>query len=931
MSKQKRIIIIDGNALIHRSFHALPPTLSTKEGVPVNAVYGFTSFLLKSITDLEPDYIVLTLDKKGPTFRHKEYKEYKAKRIKAPQELYDQIPLVKNVAKAFDIPIFEMTGYEADDLIGSIVQKLNNESSKTKEHLEKMIITGDMDTLQLIGPYTKVYTMSRGLSDTVIYDSNKVEEKYGLRPDQIIDYKALRGDPSDNIPGVPGIGDKTAVDLLQLFGNLENIYKYLDKHPEAKEIKERTARLLKENKDNALLSKSLATIKLNVDFKFKLEEAEFKSINIDKITKVFKDLEFKTLLPRVEKLKKSKNSNYKPENIDKFARNEKEFKYKLVNSEEDFKAFLQELKKQKEFTFDTEADSLDVFSATLLGISFSFKEKEAYYVNINSSAKSFDLFSNQENNNKWLEELKPIFNDEKIGKIGHNVKFDLRLMKAQGVEVKGLIFDTKIAAYLINPGNRQHSLDALTENELGWEKIDSDDLVGKGKNKISYGDVDLEKMSLYSCEDADCTNRLIPILKKQLKNYKLEKLYYDIELPLIEVLADMEDNGIYLDKDKLEKIAKKVNKEINDITKEVYKLANKEFNINSPKQLQEIIFKELDIPTQNIKKTKTGYSTAFDELEKLKHEHPIILHIQEYRELYKLKTTYIDALPELINPLTNRLHTHFNQTITATGRLSSTNPNLQNIPVRHELGKEIRQAFSAKNDYSLLALDYSQIELRLAAEMSQDKTLIKAFKNNQDIHRATAAAINQVEEKDVSAKMRQEAKAVNFGILYGQGPHGLSQNADIPYARAKDFIDKYFQIYEGVKKYIDDTIEFAKKESYVLTMFGRRRLIPEINSEIALVKKAAERTAVNTPIQGSAADIIKMAMNTVYSRYKDRDDIKMLLQVHDELIFSVKKDKLETYAQEIKEIMENVCKLSIPLIADIKTGKSWGDLKKLEL
>jgi DNA polymerase-1 len=931
MSKQKRIIIIDGNALIHRSFHALPPTLSTKEGVPVNAVYGFTSFLLKSITDLEPDYIVLTLDKKGPTFRHKEYKEYKAKRVKAPQELYDQIPLVKNVAKAFGIPIFEMTGYEADDLIGSIVQKLNNESSKTKEHLEKMIITGDMDTLQLIGPYTKVYTMSRGLSDTVIYDSNKVEEKYGLRPDQIIDYKALRGDPSDNIPGVPGIGDKTAVDLLQLFGNLENIYKYLDKHPEAKEIKERTARLLKENKDNALLSKSLATIKLNVDFKFKLEEAEFKSINIDKITKVFKDLEFKTLLPRVEKLKKSKNSNYKPENIDKFARNEKEFKYKLVNSEEDFKAFLQELKKQKEFTFDTEADSLDVFSATLLGISFSFKEKEAYYVNINSSAKSFDLFSNQENNNKWLEELKPIFNDEKIGKIGHNVKFDLRLMKAQGVEVKGLIFDTKIAAYLINPGNRQHSLDALTENELGWEKIDSDDLVGKGKNKISYGDVDLEKMSLYSCEDADCTNRLIPILKKQLKNYKLEKLYYDIELPLIEVLADMEDNGIYLDKDKLEKIAKKVNKEINDITKEVYKLANKEFNINSPKQLQEIIFKELDIPTQNIKKTKTGYSTAFDELEKLKHEHPIILHIQEYRELYKLKTTYIDALPELINPLTNRLHTHFNQTITATGRLSSTNPNLQNIPVRHELGKEIRQAFSAKNDYSLLALDYSQIELRLAAEMSQDKTLIKAFKNNQDIHRATAAAINQVEEKDVSAKMRQEAKAVNFGILYGQGPHGLSQNADIPYARAKDFIDKYFQIYEGVKKYIDDTIEFAKKESYVLTMFGRRRLIPEINSEIALVKKAAERTAVNTPIQGSAADIIKMAMNTVYSRYKDRDDIKMLLQVHDELIFSVKKDKLETYAQEIKEIMENVCKLSIPLIADIKTGKSWGDLKKLEL
>jgi len=931
MAKQKRIIIIDGNAVIHRSFHALPPTLSTKNGTPINAVYGFTSFLLKSITDLNPHYIILTLDKKGPTFRHEEYKEYKAKRVKAPQELYDQIPLVKKVAKAFNIPIFEMRGYEADDLIGSIVNKLNDSGSKTKEHLEKMVITGDMDTLQLVGPYTKVYTMSRGLSDTVIYDSNKVEEKYGLRPDQIIDYKALRGDPSDNIPGVPGIGDKTAVDLLQLFGNLENIYKYLEKHPEAKEIKVRTAKLLKENKDKAILSKSLATIKLDIDLKFKLEEAEFKNIDIEKITKVFKDLEFKTLLTRVEKLKKNKNSDYKPENVDKFARNEKELKYRLVNTEEDFKAFLKELNKQKEFTFDTEADSLDVFSATLLGISFSWKEKEAYYVNINSSAKNFDLFSNQENNNKWLEKLKPIFNDKKIGKIGHNVKFDLRLMRAQGVEVKGLNFDTKIAAYLINPGNRQHSLDALTENELDWEKIDSEDLVGKGKNKISYGDVDLKKMSLYSCEDADCTNRLIPILKKQLKKYNLEKLYYDVELPLIEVLANMEDNGIYLDRDKLDKIAKKVNKEINDITKEIYKLADKEFNINSPKQLQEIIFKDLDIPTQNIKKTKTGYSTAFDELEKLKQEHPIILHIQEYRELYKLKTTYIDALPELINPKTNRLHTHFNQTVTATGRLSSTAPNLQNIPVKHELGKEIRQAFTAKENYSLVALDYSQIELRLAAEMSQDKTLVNAFKNNQDIHRATAAAINQIEEKDVSAKMRQEAKAVNFGILYGQGPHGLSQNADIPYARAKDFIDKYFQIYSGVKQYIEDTIEFTKKESYVTTMFGRRRLIPEINSEIGLVKKAAERTAINTPIQGTAADIIKMAMNIVHNKYKDKDDVKMLLQVHDELIFSIKNDKIETYAKEIKEIMENVCKLSIPLIAEIKTGASWGDLKKLEI
>ena len=931
MNKQKRIIIIDGNAVIHRSFHALPPGLKTKDDTPINAVYGFTSFLLKSIADLEPDYIILTLDKKGKTFRHEEYKEYKAKRVKAPQELYDQIPLVKKVAQAFNIPIFEMTGFEADDIIGSLVYQLNQGGSNTKEHLEKMIITGDMDTLQLVGPYTKVYTMSRGLSDTIIYDANRVEEKYGLRPDQIIDYKALRGDPSDNIPGVPGIGDKTAVDLLQLFDSLENIYKYLNKNPEAEEIKERTAKLLKDNEDKALLSKKLATIKLDVNIDFDLKKAEFKEIDKEKISKTFKDLEFKTLLPRLDNLKATKKSKNKEKEIDKFARNKQEFNYKLVNTEEDFKDFLKKLKKQKQFTFDTEADSLDVFSATLLGISFSWQEKEAYYLNINSGPKTFNLFSKQNENNSWLKQLKPIFEDGKIAKVGHNVKFDIRLMKAQGIEVKGLSFDTKIAAYLINPGNRQHNLDSLTENELGFEKISSEDLVGKGKNKLKYNEVELEKMSLYSCEDADCTNRLINILQKQLKKYNLEKLYYDIELPLIEVLANMENNGIYLDRDKLEKISKKVNKEINDITKEIYKLADKEFNINSPKQLQEIIFKELNIPTKNIKKTKTGYSTAFDELEKLKYEHPIILHIQEYRELYKLKTTYIDALPELINKETGRLHTHFNQTITATGRLSSTSPNLQNIPIRHELGKEIRQAFTVENDYSLVALDYSQIELRLAAEMSQDKTLTEAFLKNKDIHKATAAAINQIKEKEVNDKMRQEAKAVNFGILYGQGPHGLSQNADISYAQAKDFIDKYFDIHQGIKAYIEDTIKFAQEESYVKTMFGRKRFIPEINSEIALVRKAAERTAINTPIQGTAADIIKLAMNKVYEKYKNKDDIKILLQVHDELIFTIKKDKVNKYAQEIKDIMENVCKLKVPIIADIKTGKSWGDLKKMEL
>ena len=950
MSK-KKLVIIDGNALIHRSFHALPPTLTTKNGQIVNAVYGFTSFLIKSLVELEPQYIILTLDEKGPTFRHKEYSEYKAKRKKSPQELYDQIPLVRKIAKAFSIPTYSKQGFEADDLIGSIVDKL-----KDNKKLEKIIITGDYDTLQLINNETKVYTMSRGLSDSITYDSNKVEEKYGLRPDQIIDYKALRGDPSDNIPGVPGIGEKTAVDLLQLFDTLENIYKHIEDKPETKSIKERTLKLLQENKEKAFLSKKLATIKKDVDINIDIEKCSLENLNFKDIEKVLMDFEFKSMLSRLSTLKKAlgnkKEENSKEE--DKFLRDKKNFDYTLIDSDKNFDKFLKQLKKQSSFTFDTEAESLDIFNANLLGISFSWKEKEAFYLNlskektnnqltllnnkknINEKTEEKDESKNEknikyifsENKRKWLEKLKPIFENKKIEKYGHNIKFDIKLLSVYGIEVKGISFDTKIAAYLINPGNRQHSLDSLSLNELNIEKISSDDLLGTGKNKINYNEVNLDKMFPYSCEDADCTNRLVSILKKELKKQKLDKLFYELELPLIEVLVSMENNGINLNLNHLEKINKIVTLELEKLTKEIYKHSKNKFNINSPKQLQEIIFSELEIPTENIKKTKTGYSTAFDELEKLKNYHPIIDLIQSYRELNKIKTTYIDSLPELVNSKTKKIHTNFNQTVTATGRLSSLSPNLQNIPKKNPFGKEIRQAFTSKKGFTLLSLDYSQIELRIAAHLSKDKKMIKQLLEKKDIHKSTAAYIYQIQEKEVTKEMRQKAKSINFGILYGQGPHGLAQNAKIPYYQAKDFIEKYFENYSGIKKYIENTIKKASETSYTSTILGRQRYLPEINSQISLVKKMGERMAINTPIQGSAADIIKLAMLKIYKKYKNDTNLKMLIQVHDELIFNVKDGMEKKYGEEIKKIMENIIDLKVPLLVDIEIGKNWGDLKR---
>ena len=924
MSKNKpKLIIIDGNALIHRSFHALPPTLRTKKGMLVNAVYGFTSFLLKALNEFKPEYVVLTLDKKGPTFRHEAYTEYKATRVKAPDELYEQIPLVKKVAETFNIPIFELSGFEADDLIGTICEQTSSE-----KNLEKIIITGDLDTLQLIDEKTKVYTMSRGLSDSVLYDEEGVRTRYSLNPDQIIDYKALRGDVSDNIPGVKGIGEKTASDLLVEFKTLDGVYEAVNQNNS--KIKPRIIELLKASRANAYLSQELATINRQAPLKFSLSDINFSAFDLESVLKIFSELEFKSLLPKVKELRdrmnkgdqkitknSSKEVSLSAENNanKKFDRNANNFNYQLVDDDKKFTAFLKKLNLQKSFTIDAETYGLDPINDKLIGLSFSWKIGEAYFV-VSTPNR--------------LESLRPILEDKKIKKYGHNLKFDWRVLKNNGISLEGISFDTMLASYLLNPGNRQHNLDSLTFNELGFEKINKQDLVDSQPTQLTlnFKEVDLEKLCLYSGEDADFTGRLVKILEKRLRSEEMIDLFYKLELPLAAVLGEMENNGIKLSLPPIKTLAEEVGKKIEKLEKNIYKLAGENFNINSTKQLKEILFVKLAISTDNIKKTKTGFSTAEDELEKLSDFHPIINQLREYRELNKLQTTYLNALPTMVNKKTGRIHTNFNQTVTATGRLSSSDPNLQNIPIRTEEGQKIRETFIAEPGYKLLGFDYSQIELRLAAHISGDKKMISAFKNNEDIHAATAAEINGVSLTEVTKKMRREAKAINFGIIYGQGPHGLSQAASIPYYQASEFIKKYFLAYPSIKKMVTNSIKAAQKTGYAVTLFGRKRPLPDINSNIGMVRKSAERMAINTPLQGTAADMIKMAMVKVAELLKGKEaEIKMLLQVHDELIFEVKEDKLDFYAPKTKKIMEEILPLRVPVTVDQNSGDNWGDLK----
>jgi len=900
--KKRKFVIIDGNAILHRAWHALPP-LTTKSGKLVNAVYGFTSILLKLYPDLKPDFIAVAFDRREPTFRKEAYAAYKAQRKKQPEELYAQLEIVKDLLEAFNVQIYEKAGYEADDIIATLAERVDDAD------VETMIVTGDLDALQLIDDNTKVCALHKGVSETIIYDEEAVKRKYnGLGPEQMIDFKALRGDPSDNIPGVPGIGEKTAIDLLNKFKTLENIYEQIKKgSKKIEESKPRIIKLLKENEQAALESKHLVKLVKNVDINFLLENCRLRAFDRQRIFEMFQELQFKTLMNRLAKIELPE------EKLEKDIKKEK-VDYELVDDDEKFSKFLTELKKREIFAFDTETDVLDPFFSRLLGISFSWEAKRAYYV----LAKS-----------KWLKRLKPIFEDAEKKKIGHNVKYDYEVIKESGIESKGLHFDTMIASYLLNPGTRGHNLNDLAFKELGHQMIPIEDLIGSGKDQLPLSKVDYKKVSEYSCEDADITFRLYEIFNEKLKENKLFELFENIEIPLISVLAEMERNGVLLDLDYLKKLSKEISDKLSKAKQKIYKLAGEEFNINSPKQLKKILFEKLNLPIAGLKKTKTGISTAAGELDKLLGKHPIIDLIIEYRELAKLKSTYIDALPGLVGA-DNRIHTSFNQTVTATGRLSSSDPNLQNIPIRTKLGQKIRKAFIADPGYKIISADYSQVELRVVACLAKDKKMIKIFEQSKDIHTATAAEIHDVKMDEVTKEMRRKAKTINFGVLYGMGPYGLSQRTGVPMDEAKDFIDKYFAKFSGVQKYIEEIKEFALKKGYVETMFGRKRYLPEVNSGVPQIRAAAEREAINMPVQGTAADLIKMAMIEVHKELKKiSPKTKILLQVHDELVFEVPENELKKATKIIDEKMEKVHKFCVPLKVDIEVGDNWRDLEKL--
>ncbi|MFH1112034.1 MAG: DNA polymerase I [Patescibacteria group bacterium] len=919
MAIKEKLVIFDGNALLHRAFHALPP-FTTRDGMLVNAVYGFTTIFLRVLKELKPKYVAVTFDRKEATFRHEAFKEYKAQRIKQPQELYDQIPWIKKIIFAFRLPVFEAAGFEADDVIGTIAEKVKH----TPSPIETIIVTGDLDTLQLIDDHTKVYTLKRGMNDTIIYDDDAVKERYGLQPAQLIDFKALRGDPSDNIPGVKGIGEKTALELIKEFDSIKGIYTALHKGDNRlANFSAKVVELLKNFESEAELSQKLVTIVRNVEFDFSLASCKLQAFDNAKLVELFQRLEFKSLLPKIPELQQKLELKSPNEPGAPAVGRPNHGKYHLIESEAELGELVSKIKRAGEFAFDTETTSLDPWQSELVGISIATKAGEAYFIK-----KSPIILKSR----AWGE-LADLFNDKKILKIAHNAKFDLEVLKAAGQKVQGVNFDTLIAAYLIKSGERVLDLKSLVFQELGVEMQTIEELIGKkGKGQKNMSEVPIVEVTQYACADADFTLRLKDKLEPELKSAKLLELFSEVEMPLVPVLAQIEGAGVKINTAYLAVMEKELKNELASLEKQIHKHAGREFNINSPKQLKEILFDELKISPEGLRHTKTGVSTAAAELEKMRGLHPVIELLFGWRELSKLLSTYVEALPELVNKKTGRVHTSFNQTVTATGRLSSSDPNLQNIPIRGDWGKRLRQAFIAEPGFKLLSADYSQIELRIAAHLAQDKRMIQIFKQGEDIHTSTAAFIFGIEPSQITPDQRRSAKEVNFGVLYGMGVWGLSERTGISRSEASDFIDKYFRAFSGVAKWIEDIKMSTRERGFVTTLLGRKRNLPEINSGVQQVRSAAERMAVNLPVQGTAADLLKIAMVKVAKKLPEiSKKTRMILQVHDELVFEVPQKDVVKVAKLVKHEMEQAIKLSVPIVVDVKMGDNWGEMEKIDI
>ena len=916
-----KLLLIDAYALIYRSYYALirSPRINSK-GFNTSAIFGFVNILEDVLKKENPSHVAVAFDPKGPTFRHEAFEQYKAQREETPEVIRQSVPIIRDIIEAYNIPILEVPGYEADDVIGTISKQA------AQKGFTVYMMTPDKDYGQLVGDNIYMYRPKHGGG----YDIMGVPEvlaKFNLSStEQVIDLLGLMGDSSDNIPGCPGVGEKTAQKLLADFGSIDNLLANTDKLKGAQKKK------VEENAEQIRFSKFLATIKTDVPIEFDADSCKKQNVNEDKLIEIYTELEFRTFIDRF-KQEPQKEVKSGPVQGSLFAifsdeNTEAEKKssladlkstphtYHIADNEKEISKICSILENQKFFCFDTETDGIDPLTAELVGMSFSITKNEAWYVPVPA---------NKEEATKIVARFSPALQNPEIQKIGQNIKFDILVLRKYGVKVAGPLFDTMIAHYLLNPELR-HNMDYLAETYLKYKTVSIEELIGpKGKKQGNMRNVPLNQISEYAAEDADITLQLKDYFEPLLKQESVEDLFHNIEMPLIYVLAEMEATGVTLDTSALKESSEILSGQLVSLEKEIHELAGLEFNINSPKQIGEVLFDRMKLD-EKAKKTKTGgYSTSEEVLEKLRSKHPIIGKILEYRGLKKLLSTYIDALPELINKETGKIHTSFNQAVTATGRLSSTNPNLQNIPVRDEMGREIRRAFTADNDDCIFfSADYSQIELRIMAHLSNDAHMVEAFVSGEDIHAATAAKIYNVPINEVTSDMRRKAKTANFGIIYGISVFGLAERLNIPRAESKELIDGYFNTYPEIRKYMDESIRVAKEHGYVETIFKRKRFLPDINSGNAVVRGYAERNAINAPIQGSAADIIKLAMIKIHQRFEEEGlKSRMILQVHDELNFNVYKEEYEKVKEIVLDSMENVIKLRVPLIADYGEGKSW--------
>ncbi|ALM08887.1 DNA polymerase I [Sediminicola sp. YIK13] len=941
MAEQKRLFLLDAYALIFRGYYALikNPRINSK-GMDTSAVMGFVNSLFDVIKREKPDHLAVCFDKGGSTERTEMFADYKANRDETPDAIRQAVPYIQDILKAMHIPVVELYGLEADDIIGTLAKQAEKEDYKV------FMVTPDKDFGQLVSENIFMYRPARMGNGIEIWGIPEVKERFGVeRPEQVIDYLGMMGDASDNIPGLPGVGDKTAKKFIAEFGSMENLLANTDK------LKGKMKEKIQENKELGILSKKLATICVTCDVTFNAKDYELSMPDSEKVQELFEELEFRRLKDQFLKLFSTEEETTttpvsstptakkqaqeagggqfslfggdvnQPSGTLESVSSRKTIKdvphiYQSVAPGMAMKLFIQNLLKQTSVCFDTETTSLNPLEAQLVGIAFSWEPGKGFYI---------PFPEEKEEAQEIIEQLRPFFESEKIEKIGQNLKYDIKVLDKYKIKVKGKCFDTMLAHYLINPDMR-HNMDVLAETYLNYTPISITELIGKkGKNQMSMREIPLDKQTEYAVEDADITFQLAQHFRPELAEAKTEDLFNDIEIPLLHVLADMELEGIKLDTEFLNSLSKDLDNDIKNLESKIYEDAGEEFNIGSPKQLGEILFDKMKL-VDKPKKTKTGqYSTAEDVLSYLAKDHAIIQHVLEYRGLSKLKSTYIDALPGQVEPTTGRVHTDYMQTVAATGRLSSNNPNLQNIPIRTERGRQVRKAFVPRNeDYILLAADYSQIELRIIAALSQETTMIEAFKNGEDIHASTASKVFNVPLEEVTREQRSNAKTVNFGIIYGVSAFGLSNQTDLSRGEAKDLIDTYYKTYPKLRNYISEQIEFAREHGYVQTVLGRRRYLKDINGSNAVVRGAAERNAVNAPIQGSAADIIKIAMINIHKKLEEGNyKTKMLLQVHDELVFDVYKPELEELKTMIKTEMESAYTLSVPLDVEMGVGDNW--------